>query len=308
MAKRIIPPEVAAARAAAKREYCRIYKKTWQPRYRAAKRAAMSPEEIATAIAAEREKRAPKQRVWRLANGEHLKAANETYREVNRDRICAVKRLYYEHNRETISAKAKAVRLSRKPAPPSEEEIAAKEAARRIRQRQADVRFRAARLASITQEEKEAYAIQNRKRVAEWQRANPARVRAWFVKNSDRRRRNHAEWRKANIEHCRAVKAAWNRRNPEKGRMYEATRRAAKAKAGGHFTVSDIVEIKLLQRTRCAACRRSIRKVYHIDHIIPLARGGSNYRSNLQLLCQPCNNKKHAKDPIDFMRSLGRLL
>lgn len=40
----------------------------------------------------------------------------------------------------------------------------------------------------------------------------------------------------------------------------------------------------------------------------PLARGGTNQRTNLQLLCPPCNLSKSAKDPIDFMQSRGFLL
>ena len=42
--------------------------------------------------------------------------------------------------------------------------------------------------------------------------------------------------------------------------------------------------------------------------IKPLARGGTNQRTNLQLLCPPCNLSKSAKDPIDFMQSRGFLL
>lgn len=34
-----------------------------------------------------------------------------------------------------------------------------------------------------------------------------------------------------------------------------------------------------------------------IDHIIPLAQGGTNDLSNLQTLCRPCNaKKKHSYD------------
>jgi 5-methylcytosine-specific restriction endonuclease McrA len=47
---------------------------------------------------------------------------------------------------------------------------------------------------------------------------------------------------------------------------------------------------------------------YHIDHIMPLALGGSNTDDNIQLLRQRCNNQKCAKHPVDFMQSRGFLL
>jgi 5-methylcytosine-specific restriction endonuclease McrA len=36
--------------------------------------------------------------------------------------------------------------------------------------------------------------------------------------------------------------------------------------------------------------------IMHIDHIVPLAKGGKNELDNLQLLCGKCNLKKGAKD------------
>ena len=56
------------------------------------------------------------------------------------------------------------------------------------------------------------------------------------------------------------------------------------------------------------ACTVSIADGYHVDHIQPLALGGSNDKANLQLLCPTCNLRKSAKHPVDFMRETGRLL
>lgn len=90
-------------------------------------------------------------------------------------------------------------------------------------------------------------------------------------------------------------------------RAKEAKRRAVQ-ESRGHHTAQDIRDIFALQRAKCGACRCSIRKGYHVDHIIAIANGGSNDRRNIQLLCEPCNLLKKAKDPIEFMRELGRLL
>lgn len=37
----------------------------------------------------------------------------------------------------------------------------------------------------------------------------------------------------------------------------------------------------------------------HIDHIVPIAKGGKTVKSNLQVLCSKCNGKKSSKTPSD---------
>jgi 5-methylcytosine-specific restriction endonuclease McrA len=86
-----------------------------------------------------------------------------------------------------------------------------------------------------------------------------------------------------------------------------AKRRAAKNASGGAHTNQDIQQLLQLQRYCCAVCKSKLGK-YHVDHVVPLLRGGTNDRLNLQILCQPCNQKKHAKDPVRFMQEMGYLL
>lgn len=81
-----------------------------------------------------------------------------------------------------------------------------------------------------------------------------------------------------------------------------------KPKPEGSHTDEDVERIAEQQGFRCAYCRVSVKVKRHKDHIIARARGGSNWPSNLQILCPSCNLKKWAHDPIEFAKSLGNLL
>lgn len=54
---------------------------------------------------------------------------------------------------------------------------------------------------------------------------------------------------------------------------------------------------------RCQGCGRCQTEMpLEVDHIIPLAKGGSNDLSNLQTLCRGCNGSKGAKFDHRFRR------
>ncbi|WP_081161523.1 HNH endonuclease [Ensifer aridi] len=49
----------------------------------------------------------------------------------------------------------------------------------------------------------------------------------------------------------------------------------------------------------CAYCG-NIADPVHIDHIIPLSRGGTNHLSNLTVSCSSCNLEKAALTPDEW--------
>lgn len=110
-------------------------------------------------------------------------------------------------------------------------------------------------------------------------------------------------WRDKNREHCRLIDAAWARKNKEKRTEYRHTRRAV-----GEFSYSIIPTLKHLQKGKCAICRELFTSLVEVDHIMPIALGGTNEALNLQLLCRTCNRSKGAKHPVDYMQMRGFLL
>ena len=59
------------------------------------------------------------------------------------------------------------------------------------------------------------------------------------------------------------------------------------------------------QSGNCAACKEHFQaRHFHIDHIIPQAKGGTDHKDNLQLLCGNCNSIKGDRDMLYLMSQL----
>ncbi|QMV32410.1 hypothetical protein 8G_00016 [Ralstonia phage Hyacinthe] len=147
---------------------------------------------------------------------------------------------------------------------------------------------------------------------AAWARKNPILRAEWsrkdYHKHKPKRLSASRKWREANAEYLAAKSREYRLANPEMIRAYRWNRKARKRNAEGYYTGKDIAKLFASQRGRCACCGCSIRSGYHIDHIHPLSKGGSNWPHNLQLLCQRCNLRKKDKDPFVFANENGRLI
>lgn len=119
-------------------------------------------------------------------------------------------------------------------------------------------------------------------------------------------------WREANPERIKEIKKNARLRNPEKtrtqNRLYSHRRRTRKRSGTCvPYTIDDVDNLFRKQKGCCVYCSKTIWGDYEIDHIMPLALGGSDAKENIQLLCKKCNRKKHAKHPDIFAKEMGRL-
>lgn len=164
-----------------------------------------------------------------------------------------------------------------------------------------------------------AWQKANRKTVsalyAAWCAANPERAKAIGAKyraaNRNKERKRHAAYlaNPRNKEKQRVAGLAWRANNPDRSRVIKQNRRARERKDGGRLSPDLPAKLMVLQRGKCPVCRCELnKKNYHLDHIEPIALGGSHDDKNIQLLCKHCNMTKNAKHPIDFMQSRGFLL
>lgn len=136
------------------------------------------------------------------------------------------------------------------------------------------------------------------------------RKRSWRASSAEATRRVARAYRAANADKYRASTQRWQATREGKAvkARLQRERRARIRGAGGKHTAQDLTDILNAQAGRCAYCRSDVRMAYEVDHIVALAKGGTNDRKNIQILCPPCNRRKRTKDPARFAREMGMLI
>lgn len=129
---------------------------------------------------------------------------------------------------------------------------------------------------------------------------------AYYLSNMGKLKAKMASWYLNNTE--KANQTAWRKSNPEALRANRLNRRARECSAIGRLSKGLAAKLFKLQRGKCACCARPLGSKYHLDHVMPLALGGSNTDRNIQLLRPRCNQQKNAKHPVDFMQQRGFLI
>lgn len=144
-------------------------------------------------------------------------------------------------------------------------------------------------------------SARNVQRVREWKKANPNAARESYQRNKAK----YKEWGRAAAERIKADPVRLEKRR-KKGREYmrsprgrashvahEHNRRARKA--GGQIKECNalIKQWRAEPTFECHHCRQIFETArLHVDHFIPLAKGGAHAPENLVRSCPPCNLRK----------------
>lgn len=150
---------------------------------------------------------------------------------------------------------------------------------------------------------------------ADYREKDRQSTRAWVAANRDRKLAYDRAWREANKEHAEAVIKAWREANPERVKANsERNRKRWRAENPDrarelwqrYFTrkrdafVEDVHPLVVLERADgvCGICDLDVDPFdFHVDHIMPLARGGEHSYANTQPAHPVCNSRKGAKAP-----------
>ena len=125
-----------------------------------------------------------------------------------------------------------------------------------------------------------------------------ARAKAWA-----------RQWQQANPERKKELRLRWQRAHPERVRAISAASaaryRARKYKGGPLPMLQDVLALNESQGGRCFYCAAPL-VTFHLEHKIPLARGGTNDLDNLCLSCPTCNHRKGQKTAEEFLALVNR--
>lgn len=157
-----------------------------------------------------------------------------------------------------------------------------------------------------------AYREANAERKAEynkaWREANKERVteykKAWNKTNAERKAEYDKGWYEANREREAERIKAWQKANPDKCRAYSQARRALELEA----LVDNDITVTGLRELYDDLCFYYLDPLYfdvpfavHVDHLIPLSKGGEHSWNNVCLACATCNLTKNAKNPLEHL-------
>ena len=169
-------------------------------------------------------------------------------------------------------------------------------------------------------EQKKAYYRRNAEKINKKAKDNYPNVKEerqsylkeYYQKNKEKLKEKSSEYFKENKEKVYKYKKLWNKTDNGiiNKKRNKANRRDRERE--GNIKAADIKELIKNSKDVCYWCNSKLNKkdssAFHLDHYVPLSKGGLNSIENIVISCPSCNMNKKAKDPYEFAISRGRLL
>lgn len=137
----------------------------------------------------------------------------------------------------------------------------------------------------------------------QWRKKNPEKARAKDrrerLARQDKRRRQYREWYAKNKDERRMYRHVWENENPEKRKAIQSRRRARKRGAISTLIPQEIEE--LLEIGQAVYPGEEL----HLDHIVPISRGGGTTRANCHYIPAGLNISKKDKFPAEVYEQLS---
>lgn len=164
------------------------------------------------------------------------------------------------------------------------------------------------------------YQAENEERVREYKRRykerNPTKDKEYYEANKEQIKLRNREYHKKNTNKVSEQRKAayernrernlersreWKKAHPDRVRISNGNRRARLKEAGGEVDADTIYQMYEDQQGLCAYCESPLFGDFHVDHMMPLSRGGTNDWHNLAITCPSCNCSKQAKTVQEFL-------
>ena len=133
-----------------------------------------------------------------------------------------------------------------------------------------------------------------------------AQSKKYYQENKEKVKATHKKWQKENPEKVKAYSKKWEKENPEKARaskrLKDSKRRAQKRNTQVEVITDELLKEYWIKKNidpqRCFYCED--RPYEHLEHCIPLSRGGTHTKDNLVPACASCNLSKGTKTPDEW--------
>lgn len=160
---------------------------------------------------------------------------------------------------------------------------------------------------SKNKEHVKAYTKNNSNKIKEYYLANKEKIdsyrQKYFKDNAIEIKKKKAQYYYNNYEKLYSIRRTEHRKILSRN-VCNKRRSKINCSAISKFEIKKIID----SYKNCYWCNCELNGKYHIDHYIPLSKGGEHSIENIVISCPKCNLSKNAKNPYEYANSIGMLL